>query len=146
MSRLALALTSLLIPGWAWAEAPALEATEPTGACERFVSPVEAEACRALHQKLDLDWYAAAICARMDEDEAYLGCLKKIDGRLAAPKKLAACSDSGLSDPERGACVESGLAPRAGSTKSDRRRPAAKTPSAHEAFQPARPARTSGRD
>jgi hypothetical protein len=144
MFRLALPLICLLGPTGAQAEAPALEATEPSAACERFVSPIEADHCRALHQKLDLDWYAAAICARMDEDEAYLSCLKSIDGRLGAPKKLAACGDPALADAERGRCVESGLA-ASKTTSSQGRRPAAKSAPDHEAFQPARPVRKPAR-
>lgn len=124
----------------ALAEAPALDPAEPSAGCERFVSPLEADDCRALLKKLDLDWYAAAICTRMDEDEAYLACLKKIDGRLAAPAKVSSCLADSLGDAERARCLESGLGANTSS-----RQPAAKGTPALEAFQPARPTRKNAR-
>lgn len=91
------------------AEAPALDAANPAGYCERFVSPQDMVECQNTISSLDLDWYAASICAQMDDDAAFIKCIRSISGRLGAPKSLSACGVSDLSDELRAACVQKAM-------------------------------------
>lgn len=113
--------------------ASGIEPTDPVSGCDRYVSPVAMEDCRKLHKKLSLDWYAAAVCARMDDDDAYRSCLLDIDGRKVAPRVAASCLGEDIEDRARFECLRKGLAGR--QSPSDRQ-PAAVSKKTSEIYQP----------
>lgn len=116
----------------AQAEAPALNAENPTGFCERFVSPQDLVECQNTMNEVDLDWYAASICAQMEDDGAFVKCIRTISGKIAAPKSLGACAAAELSDDARVACLQKGLT---SATKKNSRTPSAAAKPTPGAYQ-----------
>lgn len=85
----------------------ALEPTNPTHLCERFLGDKDKATCLLKMSKSELDWYASAACGLQQEDQNFLSCLDEIKGASFNPEALDLCSrPSGLSDASRMSCIK----------------------------------------
>ncbi|WII71671.1 hypothetical protein QJS83_14475 [Bdellovibrio sp. 22V] len=85
----------------------AIEPTNPSGFCDRFIGEKDIELCKGRTEKDEVDWYAATICNLQKDDKAFWTCWDSIKGQSFNPQALDACGDSAeLSDEQRLSCVQ----------------------------------------
>jgi len=84
----------------------ALEPTNPSGFCDRFIGDKDIRKCQDRMQKDDVDWYAATVCNLQKEDDAFWSCWENVKGQSFNPASLDRCGeDKDLSDKARLDCV-----------------------------------------
>lgn len=84
----------------------ALEPSEPSGLCERFLGEKEKAQCMLKIAKEELDWYAASACSLQDEDKNFILCLDEIKGATFNPEALELCAKQPeISDSLRLSCI-----------------------------------------
>lgn len=83
-----------------------VEPVNPEGMCERFLKPTDQADCLKRAKTLDLDWYAAGVCDKVDDDDRFTACWKAIAGKEYEPRALAACAADGLADDPRIDCLK----------------------------------------
>ncbi len=85
----------------------AIEPTNPTGLCDRFLSEKDKAACVLKTSKAGLDWYASSACALLQDDKNFMGCLEEIKGASFNPEALELCAKpSDLADTARLSCIK----------------------------------------
>lgn len=85
----------------------AIEPTNPTGLCDRFLGADDKAACLQKTNKDSLDWYASAACGLQQEDKNFLSCLDEIKGASFHPEALELCAKSPeISDEARMSCLQ----------------------------------------
>ncbi|MBX2986876.1 MAG: hypothetical protein KF802_03175 [Bdellovibrionaceae bacterium] len=97
---LALLLSSFALP------AAAIDAVNPETLCERFLKDADRQSCRQQAKKLDLDWYAASVCALVDSDSEFMSCWQDVNGRHYSPPDLVECVTEDMADSERRDCLK----------------------------------------
>lgn len=83
----------------------AIEPINPESLCERFLKPADQSACVQRAKSMDLDWYAVSICNKIDDDDAFTDCWKKINGRSYSVPQLASCADETMTNSKRLQCL-----------------------------------------
>jgi hypothetical protein len=85
----------------------ALEPTNPSGLCDRFLGDKEKAQCMQKTTKEELDWYAASACSLQQEDRNFMGCLDEIKGASFNPEALELCAKTPeISDDTRLSCIK----------------------------------------
>jgi hypothetical protein len=85
----------------------AIEPTNPTGLCDRFLGDKDKASCMLKTAKSDLDWYASSACALLQDDMNFMGCLDEIQGASFSPEALELCAKaSDLTDAARLSCIK----------------------------------------
>ena len=106
-------LRSLLLIACIPFVALALDPSNPTGFCSRFIDEKEIATCKARTERDDVDWYAGTVCNLQKEDQAFWSCWNSIKGKEFDPKSLEACADSrDITDQDRQVCVSNALGNR----------------------------------
>lgn len=96
-------LTFLIVP----LVALALEPTDPSYLCERFIGDKDKATCLLKTTKSELDWYASAACGLQDEDQNFMVCLEEIKGAKFNPEALDLCAKpASMSDTARLSCIK----------------------------------------
>lgn len=70
----------------------ALDPKDPKSFCERLVSETAKHSCLQMSSENNLDWYAAAACNELNDDELFLKCWKQISGGKFNPETLDFCT------------------------------------------------------
>lgn len=84
----------------------ALEPSNPSLHCDRFLSDADKAACTKKIETQKLDWYASSACALQDEDKNFLTCLDEIQSADFNPEALELCAHShDISDQSRLECL-----------------------------------------
>lgn len=110
---------------------PVVEPINPDSLCERFLKESDQAACLKKTKKMDLDWYAVSVCNRIEDDDVFMDCLKKIDGKGYAPAALASCAGEDVKDEARTGCLM-----KIGTLESKRAPASGAKPSAKPVYQP----------
>ncbi len=85
----------------------ALEPTNPSGLCDRFLGDKDKAQCMLKTTKDPLDWYASSACALQQEDMNFMSCLDEIKGATFNPEALELCAKStNISDEARISCIK----------------------------------------
>ncbi|MBS1969559.1 MAG: hypothetical protein JSU04_04605 [Bdellovibrionales bacterium] len=85
----------------------ALEPTNPSGLCDRFLGDKDKAQCMLKTTKDPLDWYASSACALQQEDKNFMSCLDEIKGATFNPEALELCAKStDISDESRISCIK----------------------------------------
>ncbi|HEY8269598.1 MAG TPA: hypothetical protein VIG33_01815 [Pseudobdellovibrionaceae bacterium] len=85
----------------------AIEPTNPTGLCDRFLGDQEKTACMVKTSQTELDWYASSSCALQQDDKNFMNCLEEIKGASFSPEALELCAKSvDLTDEARLSCIK----------------------------------------
>ncbi len=86
----------------------ALDPKDPKSLCERIVSETAKNSCVQFAASNDLDWYAAAACNELNDDDLFLKCWKQIPGGKFNPETLDFCTrHPDDSDADRYKCIVS---------------------------------------
>lgn len=108
----------------------AIEPTNPTTLCERFLTEPDIADCKHRTEKDSVDWYAASVCNQQKDHKAFWQCWNSVTGKHVNPQALNLCANNeDLSDLQRQACIEKTLSER---------KPAAASVNGHDSFQPLR--------
>ncbi|KYG63552.1 hypothetical protein AZI87_14180 [Bdellovibrio bacteriovorus] len=84
----------------------AIEPTNPSGFCDRFIGEKDIEACKTRTENEEVDWYAVTVCNLQKDDKTFWNCWESVKGKSFDPKALAQCTESeDSSDEDRQACV-----------------------------------------
>jgi hypothetical protein len=84
----------------------ALEPTNPSGLCDRFLGDKDKATCMLKTTKDSLDWYASSACALQQDDKNFMNCLDEIKGASFNPEALELCAKSSdISDEARINCL-----------------------------------------
>jgi len=85
----------------------ALEPSNPTGLCDRFLGDKDKAICTLKTTKESLDWYASAACGLQQDDKSFMSCLDEIKGGTFNPEALDLCAKSQeISDDDRISCIK----------------------------------------
>lgn len=85
----------------------ALEPTDPSAFCERFLGDKDKASCMLKTAKNELDWYASAACNLQEDDQGFLSCLEEIKGAKFNPEALELCAKPHtIKDSERLSCIK----------------------------------------
>jgi len=85
----------------------ALEPSNPTGLCDRFLSDKDKATCMLKVSKDELDWYASSACSLQQDDKNFMNCLDEIKGSTFNPEALELCAKSSeISDDSRLSCIK----------------------------------------
>jgi len=96
-------LIFLLIPLLALA----LEPTDPSALCDRFLGDKDKATCLLKVTKdTSIDWYASSACSLQQDDKNFMTCLDEIKGATFNPEVLDLCAKSPeISDDSRISCI-----------------------------------------
>lgn len=84
----------------------ALEPTNPSGLCDRFLGDKDKATCMLKTTKDPLDWYASSACSLQQDDKNFMSCLDEIKGASFNPEALELCAKSTeISDDSRISCI-----------------------------------------
>lgn len=84
----------------------ALDPKDPKTICDRLVSENAKGTCVSFATSNNLDWYAAAACNELNDDEYFLKCWKQISGGKFNPETLDFCTKHpDDSDSDRLKCI-----------------------------------------
>jgi hypothetical protein len=84
----------------------AIEPSNPTGLCDRFLGDKDKATCMLKVTKSELDWYASSACALQQDDKNFMDCLDEIKGASFNPEALELCAkQSDLPDAARLNCI-----------------------------------------
>lgn len=91
----------------------ALEPSEPSTVCERFIGEAETQKCKERAAQDTIDWYAGSLCNLQKEDTAFWNCWETLKGKQINPQILAQCDDThDLTDEQRQSCIQSSMSGR----------------------------------
>jgi hypothetical protein len=119
----------------AWQPVKALEPENPTEHCERFLTGEPQADCEKRIERLNPDWYLAAVCSQTFDDKIFYQCIET-QGSVS-PTRLQSCANTDLSDSDRLDCVRKSLVRADRAFQSSERRPASMKP-AHSKSKKAR--------
>ena len=84
----------------------ALDPKDPETICERLLGEATKNKCKEIAKKKNLDWYAAAACNELDDDQIFMSCWEKIVDAQFNPEALDFCTRrSSDSDQDRFNCI-----------------------------------------
>lgn len=84
----------------------ALEPTNPSNLCDRFIGEKDIAQCKELTEKDEVDWYAGTVCNLQKEDKAFWECWNTVKGKKMNPQALDRCAETvDLTDEQRLECV-----------------------------------------
>lgn len=87
--------------------AMAIEPTDPSALCDRFLGDKDKATCLLKISKSELDWYASSTCGLQQDDQSFMGCLDEIKGASFNPEALDLCSrPAELTDEARMSCIK----------------------------------------
>lgn len=85
----------------------AIEPTNPTALCDRFLGDKDKATCMLKTSKDSLDWYASSACSLQQDDKNFMNCLDEIRGASFNPEALELCAKSSeISDDSRLSCIK----------------------------------------
>ncbi len=84
----------------------AIDPRNPETYCDRFISETHRKVCTEKSKNPNLDWYAASVCARIQDDDVLLKCWDHVKGHEFLPDALEVCSQfENRSDEEILGCL-----------------------------------------
>lgn len=85
----------------------AIEPSNPTSLCDRFLGDKDKATCMLKTTKNPLDWYASSACALQQDDKNFMSCLDEIKGATFNPEALELCAKSTeITDDARISCIK----------------------------------------
>lgn len=70
----------------------AIDPKDPKAICDRMVGEAKKKSCLDIAKQNSLDWYAAAACNALDDDDYFMKCWKQIVGATFSPETLDFCT------------------------------------------------------
>lgn len=84
----------------------ALDPKNPASICERLIGDLEKNKCSEIANKKNLDWYGAAACNELNDDQIFMTCWEKIIDAHFVPEALDLCTrGTNDSDQDRLNCI-----------------------------------------
>ncbi len=84
----------------------AIDPKDPKTICDRLVVEKKKNSCREIAEHNALDWYAAAACNSLDDDDTFMKCWKQIIDAKFNPETLDFCtSHLDDSDSDKFNCI-----------------------------------------
>jgi hypothetical protein len=83
-----------------------IDPKNPSDACERFIHEQDQKNCLKKVESKAIDWYASALCEKIDDDATFLSCFDFLSKAQFDPKAVSHCETVATEDQDKYKCLQ----------------------------------------